>query len=433
MTAPTIATVASRVREEDIPVDLIDWEKVQDKERTRDPKFAQGLADTIEHDGLLNRIHVKPHPKKPGRYIGLAGYHRHQCVSKTLKWKLIPCKVYEAATDDDYRAIEIADNLFRNPLSKLQASKLLADWARINEERLQAKYAAKKQAKADKAKKTTEPPAEVPAAAVEEPQTDAAAESDDQPIQEPESAAEPIAPEPEPETALAEPTAEPAKNFAAEAAKKTGMSRRAVKRSVRVGKAFSEEQLALFDSFGVGLVTVEAIAALPENQRNQIVSLIASGMDAIAAIGEVTGDTEIKLGDGSVREVEPKGAVKNERTLSDDEWLATYCGDAIKRLPEPTRGKFRDQALLYRQTKDLRRDFSRKIEPILETHHKSSRAENGFFATLARIIGVDHPKNWMCCGTCDGTGSNKNGGKCNDCRSLGFVVTFTTLKFRKGS
>ena len=403
---------------------LIRWLPAKKEERTRNPKFAENLAQSIDTDGLLVYPIVRSDPDKPGHYIGVDGWHRFTGITKWLKWKTIPVIVDDGGSEDDYRSKTIAANLFRNGLSKAQENKAIADWHKIYEARMETYKAAKlreKEAKKQQAKAVKEAPAEVV-------ETPAATEPTAEVQIGPDATTEtPATPPTEPESAVELPP-KPPENFAKDVAAATGRSVTAVKRSVKIGKAFSDEQLRTLDAEKVTQDLCETLADLPQHQRDVAVSLIASGMDPTEAIGEVTRRDEIKTASGQVRST--KDGEADEKDLSNDDWIATYCPEALARLPEDARPRFRMQAILYRETRKARALFGDKFAGPLDRARKTEVGgmHTGLAGALGKVASVEHPKNWCLCGTCTGTGVGANKKNCNECYGLGFKVTFGKVK-----
>jgi len=88
----------------------------------------KNLADSINKVGLRHPITVL---KKGDRYILVAGLHRIE-AHKNLGLDHIPATIV-TMTDDDARLWEIAENLHRAELSKLERDDNIAEWIRITE------------------------------------------------------------------------------------------------------------------------------------------------------------------------------------------------------------------------------------------------------------------------------------------------------------
>jgi ParB/RepB/Spo0J family partition protein len=86
------------------------------------------LAQSIDQVGLRHPITVR---KKGDRYILVAGLHRIE-AHKNLGLDHIPATIV-TMTDDDAQLWEIAENLHRAELSKLERDDNIAEWIRITE------------------------------------------------------------------------------------------------------------------------------------------------------------------------------------------------------------------------------------------------------------------------------------------------------------
>ncbi|MGA8053704.1 MAG: ParB/RepB/Spo0J family partition protein, partial [Burkholderiales bacterium] len=101
-----------------LPVDKI--EPDPDNIRTKiDPAALKALAETIQSEGLIQPISVRPHPKKKGHYLINAGERRWRAV-KLLGRETIDAYVREPF--DPY--VQAIENLQREDLSALD----LAQW-----------------------------------------------------------------------------------------------------------------------------------------------------------------------------------------------------------------------------------------------------------------------------------------------------------------
>lgn len=104
-----------------------------DRARSLDGAFVEGLAGMIEAEGLLQPITVR---EVDGAYELIAGYHRLSACT-ALGWDTIPALVREA-DDTDAALFETLENLARNELSALDRARHFARFKRAYE----AKYGA---------------------------------------------------------------------------------------------------------------------------------------------------------------------------------------------------------------------------------------------------------------------------------------------------
>lgn len=104
------------------------------EELALDQENVSRLADSIEELGLLNPITVV---KDPDNYLGqsytmVAGRHRLAAVQK-LGWDEVDAIILDCEPTDTRtrRLAEIAENLHRKELTKLERSKLVAEWVEL--------------------------------------------------------------------------------------------------------------------------------------------------------------------------------------------------------------------------------------------------------------------------------------------------------------
>jgi ParB-like chromosome segregation protein Spo0J len=97
------------------------------------------LADSIEKAGLRHPVTVR---RRNGAYILVAGRHRIEAC-KQLGLDHISASI-ATMTEEESRLWEIAENLHRAELTKLERDENLAEWIRITE-RVSAQVAAKPQ------------------------------------------------------------------------------------------------------------------------------------------------------------------------------------------------------------------------------------------------------------------------------------------------
>src|SRR5260370_19625165 len=86
------------------------------------------LADSIDRVGLRHPITVR---EKGDRYVLVAGRHRIEACQK-LGREHIPATIVKM-TNDDARLWEIAENLHRAELTKLERDDNIAEWIKITE------------------------------------------------------------------------------------------------------------------------------------------------------------------------------------------------------------------------------------------------------------------------------------------------------------
>jgi ParB family chromosome partitioning protein len=86
-----------------------------DRMRALRPDLVDELAASIDTEGLLQPIVVRPDPKGAGFFL-VAGRHRLEAMRK-LKHETIECRVLEGLSADQARVAEIDENLIRADLT----------------------------------------------------------------------------------------------------------------------------------------------------------------------------------------------------------------------------------------------------------------------------------------------------------------------------
>jgi ParB/RepB/Spo0J family partition protein len=380
-----------------ILTESIEWPKLAKEERTHDKEFVKKLALSIETEGLHQPVLVRPNPTKPGSYIGVFGWHRTAAFG-LLKRNAIPAVIAVDMGDEEAGIATTSENMFRNPLNKAQHNLAVTKWYDFYE-RKRKEFDSAKQEQKDAAKKPTGRPKKV-------------TPSDENP---------PVEVQTGPTEEVIALPPEPPKNFAAHVAAVTGQSETTVKRCLKVGKAFSPDQLEVFAQCGVNQTWMETIAAMPEAKRAGVVNLIASGAEPQEAIAKIDETPEVRRADGKTFEVVgSEGSEKSEDDMTDDEWVRFHCAETIALLYNPN--VFIAHASLYRQFKDLRQTFKSKTKAALAEAKKDGLA-GGYISAVSRVVNMSHPSHWLRCGGCSGQGFFGDG-KCRDCTGNGFMLKF---------
>jgi ParB-like chromosome segregation protein Spo0J len=123
-------------RDISLPITIDDID-IPDGRRQVNPAAVKRLADSIDKIGLRHPITVR---EKGERYQLIAGRHRIEAFRK-LEREHIPAIIVRM-TNDDARLWEIAENLHRAELTKLERDEQVAEWIRITE-RLSSQSEAK--------------------------------------------------------------------------------------------------------------------------------------------------------------------------------------------------------------------------------------------------------------------------------------------------
>jgi ParB-like chromosome segregation protein Spo0J len=118
---------------------MIDDIIVNDGHRELVASSVKKLAASIEQVGLRHPITVK---RKGDKYVLIAGRHRLEACKRLGREHVPACIV--SMTNDEARLWEIAENLHRAELTKLERDEQVAEWIKITE-RLSAQVAAKPQ------------------------------------------------------------------------------------------------------------------------------------------------------------------------------------------------------------------------------------------------------------------------------------------------
>ncbi len=322
-------------------------------------EFAKSLSQSIEMEGLHHPITLRPNPDKPGRYLLVAGRHRLNAVHKCLKRDVIEAKVIVDMDETDAEMATIAENLWRNPLKKAQHHLAIQKW----HEHYAAEYPPKLGSNAGSVaakKKAAE-------------RRTAKAEG---------AEGEPENPKPyvglgssagrsEPEKANASEADVP--SFARLVSHTTGEGLSSAKVTAKLARTFNPDQIEVFEQMQVGRVDMHTIAKIKNAQhRDEIINLIASGMDAREAIAQVLKpeDGAVKLGNGRIVPApaspgRPEGFIETD--MPDQVWLETYCADIRKLLP-PEAGP----SLISTRLPTV--SFARHATPLSPRRRRSSRA-----------------------------------------------------------
>lgn len=126
---PTAQSSGDLRRIEDITIDEI---IIGNRLRAVDLVEVQHIAKSIHRIGLQTPITVRE--TTDGDIVLVSGLHRLQAV-KTLGWDKIPCRI--ASIDERAaRLLEIAENLHRAELSRLERDEQLDEWMRLTSEQL---------------------------------------------------------------------------------------------------------------------------------------------------------------------------------------------------------------------------------------------------------------------------------------------------------
>lgn len=114
-------------RDINMPITISDID-IPDNRREVNAAAVKRLADSIDKIGLRHPITVR---EKGDRYVLIAGRHRIEALKK-LQIEHVPATIVKM-TNDDARLWEIAENLHRAELTKLERDNNIAEWIKITE------------------------------------------------------------------------------------------------------------------------------------------------------------------------------------------------------------------------------------------------------------------------------------------------------------
>ena len=187
-----------------------------------------------------------------------------------------------------------------------------------------------------------------------------------------------------------------------------GATCKPVKWPAALAKNFTEAELTILADREVDRTGLRDLSKMkyPDRMREAI-SMIGSGLSVKEAIA-----TASLPPNATFSEVIGGGApVKAEGDMTDEEWLETYCGDVLAKLKFQV--NYKKDAILYRHTSDARHKFRMAMKKPLA--QGKSQQVGPFFLLLAKLVNTDHPKNWLHCGPCGGTGMSGDDSKCGYC------------------
>lgn len=251
-----------------------------------------------------------------------------------------------------------------------------------------------------------------------------------------------------------------------------GITRQAsssIRRTKQIANAFSHDELEVFDAMGSSKNDMMTLALIKDQeQRRRAVSMVAGGLEPLAAARRVTGDPEFKsylerthlktkerekaqtaktiektektdenLASGTDAPPRPRNGLDSEVVEregdqaeppmipeavepTDEEWLSTHCSKIRSFLVDPSR--FDGDALLYRRISESRRAFRTAVKADLA---KAKVGPHGpLYGLLTKLVDLSHPKDWTICLECRGQGMNGATGydRCPVCFGAGYQI-----------
>lgn len=370
-------------------------------------KDVKKLAHTIKMDGLLHPIGVKlnPDPSKPEKYILVYGGHRLS-AHKLLKESHIRAFVIDFTDEDDALSATCAENLFRSDLSMAEYRIALKYWATHWRKKhpKSGHSSAKGRANAKKRWAKTA----VAAADAFAPPNSKPDDSGPQPEHEP-------GPEPQPE-----PEEEREESFAEVAGRDLDMDPDCVRRDERIARRVGDENLRALEAAGVPEATVRKIAALPEQHRAPVGSLVMAGDAFDRAV------YHCEHGCYPPEEPEKPDPVDGgDSQRTDEEWVKFHCAGLLPLLKY--QAKFTAAAISYRQMTPARQAFREAFKAKVKQKGTTVPLNDPCLQDYARSANQSHPMYWVQCSKCEGTGSVRGAdevpGKCMACQGAAFKTT----------
>lgn len=389
---------------------LIDLPKSENGSRPVNKEFAKELAPSLKTEGMYNPIVLRPNPAAAGRYLMVQGRQRYYSWWKILKNTHIPAFVFVDMDDQDAEMAEVTENLYRNPLTTKQHLLAVKKWFDYFAAKNPSKVGsggARNFKKEDDSEVTEAKPTNSLELAETEP-TDKLAETTES---EPEDKKE------------EEGTSEATGGFATMYAKSTNKSETTGGKITAIVKAFNAEQIEALDQMQVTQLDQTSIARIKDSEkRGQIVNLIASGVEVADAVKQIMGDDNSVLkSNKSKAEAEAKKEAKAEThaELSDDAWYEFFCGEKAAMFSKPE--KYKSDAILYRITSESRHAMRGKHKKVLAETRKAGPT-GPLWNLVNRITSLAHPKDWLICEKCKGTGDSPTGGTCEKCFSSCYAL-----------
>lgn len=376
------------------PIDLIDYPKEWEQRsigfegdpaaKEKHEEAVQRIAKSIAEVGLLNPITLSPKPD--GRYRLCAGRNRLEAY-KLMSRTTIEARVFEESESGfTGRLAFVVENLMRQPLQTKEYMAALTEWQDFYVKRHPMTAAGLSAAAATRAMHFAKKAKEEGALKVNEP-----------------------------EVVVEKPV-----SFTDHVAKSTGVSQRSVQNALKIAKSYTPDQIDTLDRAGITIV--EQLKIVKEvkdtDRREDAVKLIASGMGIENAIGRIK--EEIKANPKKDKAAKIVAA----KDLTDDEWLKQHCYTCRDKLKYT--GEFDAAALLYRKSSDARRDFTSHMR-----NHIAKAKTTGFnpyVSMFSRLVNASHPRDWLACGSCQGSGQAGSEGKCPDCRGAAFKLQMQEVK-----
>jgi hypothetical protein len=353
--------------------------------RTFSRAFCESLAENMEQVGVLQDPIVRPIPGQPDRFRLIAGMHRVYSWFQILKRPEMNCKIApDSMTDDEARAVEISENLMRNPLTDVQSQKALVDLKRIYDSKNPDGTRATNVAiEYDVRRKVEEAEAE---------SGKELSEQEKEQIRE-----EVIEANPKP------------KSFPKliQDMSNGEISLRTAQRLTKRASHLDHDHFNLLAKHDVKEATYDKLADLEDKAAiDTAVKLIVSGTDheeALRVANKVKEKAAKKPG-STVKP--PRKKLATEVDMTDEEWLGQFCGGILKLLSGPGRKRsaFSKDAILYRRTADAIVRLRVSVKKALAEAKDTNGGNGHFFNRLNGLVNAKHPSDWEVCFKCKGAG-----------------------------
>jgi hypothetical protein len=185
-----------------------------------------------------------------------------------------------------------------------------------------------------------------------------------------------------------------------------GASERQTRRDKKIMDSFTADQLRILGHQGLTKKDFAKLAKIKDKEKRDVA---VNKLIMNRPLEEVLAEAETEIDAELIKE-------RQENTLSDDDWVKTYCAKPLRNLQHQKH--FFDAAILYRKVRIHLAELKRRTRKDVETVH--NHAANPFTWTLLSVIGIDHPDNWPICGGC--LGLNRENPTCDECKGFGFTL-----------
>jgi septum formation inhibitor MinC len=390
-------TTIPKMKNLEVTPDQLIIPKVSKDDRTYKKEFvSNGLALSIEANGLIHRPTVYPSPDEEGKYVVVAGRNRCHAMGKVLKWEKIPVQSFlKKPTDDEIQAITDSENLFRDNLNAAQEKKALA--------RFWAFYIAKYPSKAGRGANLNKAVSEVEAHAP---------------------------------------------SFVQAVADAHGVSPSTAARLAVQAKNLSPEQIDVLERAKATEGTHIAIARLDDKDAIAVaVNLIGAGAeheDAIKTAKKKLAEKQAAQQAEAAKKSEEKAKEHKEKRkpgpapkvkiaagtaakppsdddLSDRDWADKHCQTILGQLTGSKDPFYRD-AGLYRATMKARATFRNGVSDELRSRKApKNQADPLAYTVMMRVAYMNHPRDWTPCPGCQGSGVKRGStDRCPSCLGGGY-------------